>query len=191
MLSLCFDTSKREIMGDSQSIPINTNARWPQGLNIRARYAADAADIAALHNLPGYRFGTLRTPYHTQEEIRKGIESQAGNFTSLVAVMDGLIIGDIGMTRFAGRRSHVANFGMGVHDDYRARGIGSALIGEILAIADNWYNIKRLELTVYTDNEAAIRLYRKAGFEVEGTHRDYAFRDGQYVAAHTMARIRS
>lgn len=178
-------------MSENHSSPISTSACWPQGLNIRARCTADAADIAALHNLPGYRFGTLRTPYHTQEEIRKGIESQAANFSSLVAVMDGLIVGDIGMTRFAGRRSHAASFGMGVHDNYRDRGIGSALIAEILAMADNWYNIKRLELTVYTDNEAAIRLYRKFGFEVEGTHRDFAFRDGRYVDAHTMARMKS
>ncbi|WP_137137164.1 GNAT family N-acetyltransferase [Rhizobium sp. FKY42] len=178
-------------MSDSQSIPINANASWPHGLNIRARCAADATDMAALHNLPGYRFGTLRTPYHTQEQIRKGIESQPANFISLVAVIDERIVGDIGMTHFSGRRSHTANFGMGVHDGYRERGIGSALIGEILAIADNWYNIKRLELTVYTDNEAAIRLYRKVGFEVEGTHRDFAFRDGRYVDAYTMARIRN
>jgi putative acetyltransferase len=44
---------------------------------------------------------------------------------------------------------------------------------------------------VYTDNEAALRLYKKLGFEIEGTHRKYAFRDGQYVDAFTMARVRS
>ena len=49
----------------------------------------------------------------------------------------------------------------------------------------------RLELEVYTDNDAAIRLYEKHGLVLEGTNRRYALRDGEYVDAHVMARIRS
>jgi len=33
-------------------------------------------------------------------------------------------------------------------------------------------------------------LYRKFGFETEGTHKAYALRDGAYVDPHFMARIR-
>ena len=40
------------------------------------------------------------------------------------------------------------------------------------------------------ENPPAMRLYKKLGFEIEGTHRKYAFRDGAYVDAHTMARVR-
>ena len=36
-----------------------------------------------------------------------------------------------------------------------------------------------------------IALYEKFGFEIEGTHRRYAFRDGAYVDAYTMARLRA
>ncbi len=50
-------------------------------------------------------------------------------------------------------------------------------------------HIRHATLADYTDNEPALRLYRKFGFEIEGTHRRYAFRDGQYVDAHTMARL--
>jgi putative acetyltransferase len=66
----------------------------------------------------------------------------------------------------------------------------SALMKAAIELADNWLNLTRLELTVYTDNEPALRLYKKLGFEIEGTHRKYAFRDGGYVDAYTMARIR-
>jgi len=45
-------------------------------------------------------------------------------------------------------------------------------------------------LTVYVDNEPAIRLYQKFGFEVEGTRRKDVFRDGQYVDSYAMARLR-
>ena len=58
-------------------------------------------------------------------------------------------------------------------------------------ISDNWLDLKRLELTVYVDNEPAIRLYRKFGFEVEGTRRADTFRDGTYVDSLFMARLRN
>jgi len=38
--------------------------------------------------------------------------------------------------------------------------------------------------------ERAVALYRRFGFEIEGTLRDYALRDGRYVDAYMMARLR-
>jgi L-phenylalanine/L-methionine N-acetyltransferase len=43
---------------------------------------------------------------------------------------------------------------------------------------------------VYTDNEPAIKLYQKFGFKIEGTLERYAFREGNYVNAYSMARIK-
>ena len=58
-------------------------------------------------------------------------------------------------------------------------------------LADKWLNLARLELEVYTDNEPAIRLYKKFGFVIEGTLVRFAFRDGQYADGYAMARLRS
>ncbi len=171
--------------------PLARDAAWPDGLVIRARRPADAEDIVMLHNLPGYRYGTLRTPHHTPDEIRKSIESQPANMTGLIAFIDGRVVGDAGLTRLANRRVHVGSIGMGVHDAYVGKGIGRALIGEILALADNWFNLRRIELTVYVDNDPAIRLYEKNGFVTEGHLREFAFRDGTYVDAYTMARLKT
>ena len=57
-------------------------------------------------------------------------------------------------------------------------------------LADNWLNLQRLELTVFTDNEPAVRLYKKSGFEIEGTLRRHIFRAGKYVDVYSMARLR-
>jgi L-phenylalanine/L-methionine N-acetyltransferase len=43
---------------------------------------------------------------------------------------------------------------------------------------------------VYTDNGPAVHLYQKFGFLIEGTARQYALRNGMYVDAHYMARLR-
>jgi putative acetyltransferase len=79
---------------------------------------------------------------------------------------------------------------MAVRDDWQGRGVGSALLGAALDLADNWLNLTRIGLTVYVDNSAAAALYKRFGFEIEGTHRRHAFRDGGFVEAYTMARIR-
>jgi putative acetyltransferase len=83
----------------------------------------------------------------------------------------------------------VASIGMAVHDAHQGRGVGTALMKAALDLADNWLQFTRIELTVYTDNVAALALYKKFGFEIEGTHKQYAFRNGVYVDAYAMARL--
>ncbi len=67
------------------------------------------------------------------------------------------------------RRRHVGQIGMAVRDDWPGKGVGSALMQAADDLADKWLNLIRLELEVYTDNEPAVRLYKKFGFAVEGT----------------------
>ncbi|MHC2297001.1 GNAT superfamily N-acetyltransferase [Rhizobium mongolense] len=110
------------------------------GLIIRALRASDIEAVTALINLPGFRFGTLRLPYQTIDETRKRFENAGPGQVNLVAELDDRIVGDAGMMRYLGRRSHAANTGMGVHDDFTGKGIGSALLAELIDMADNWLN---------------------------------------------------
>jgi L-phenylalanine/L-methionine N-acetyltransferase len=160
------------------------------GLTLRAREPDDWEAVAALMDLPKVRWGTLRLPYTRKDTWRKMMESPPDEMTGIVAVLDGRIVGNAGLVRSKGRRSHVGEIGMSVHDDFCGRGIGSALMAALIDTADNWLNLTRLELTVYVDNESAIRLYRKFGFEVEGTRRADVFRGGKLVDSLAMARLR-
>ena len=157
---------------------------------IRASRPSDAEAITTLVNLPNYRWGTLRLPFQTLEETSRRWTGGVPNMTGLVAEQEGTIVGDLGLTRYAGRRTHTGSIGMGVHDDHAGKGVGSALLAAAIDLAENWMALTRIELTVYTDNLAALALYRKFGFEVEGTMRNYAFRDGAYADCFMMARLR-
>jgi putative acetyltransferase len=79
--------------------------------------------------------------------------------------------------------------GLSVAPKAQGQGVGRALMQALVDWADRWGQVLRLELNVYTDNERAIALYRSFGFEIEGTHRAYALRDGKYVDSHSMARL--
>jgi putative acetyltransferase len=162
-------------------------------LDVRVR-AMEAADWRALHELwsqPGVIWGTLQMPYQSAEAVRKRIEDSSERSMRLVAETDGRVVGSAGLhPGRSPRRQHSGALGMMVHPDYWNRGVGTALLTAIVDLADNWLRIIRLELTVYTDNPAARHLYEKFGFVVEGMHRAYALRNGAYVDAYCMARLR-
>ena len=136
--------------------------------------------------------GTLQTPFPSREAWRKRLaEMPEGDFM-LVALVDGQVVGNAGL-HSAGkspRRAHAMHLGMAVREDFQGKGVGSALMRALTALADGWLNVFRIELTVYTDNERALALYGKFGFVIEGTHKSYALRAGRYVDSHSMARVK-
>ena len=85
--------------------------------------------------------------------------------------------------------AHVADLGLMVAASHRRQGVGRSLLEAAVAWARR-AAVQKLELHVFPWNEPAIRLYEKFGFEREGTHRRYAFRDGGYVDAYSMARLK-
>jgi putative acetyltransferase len=155
---------------------------------------AEPADAEAIHSTftgPKVIAGTLQLPYPSIEMWRKRLTDLSPSDFLLVASIDGEVIGNLGLHE-AGkspRRRHVGSIGMSVRDDIQGRGVGTALMSAAIELADGWLNYQRLELNVYTDNLAALALYRKFGFLIEGTFRAYAFRDGKYVDSHAMARL--
>lgn len=159
-------------------------------IEIRHAEPDDYAVLAELHAQPRVIWGTCQLPFPSTEEWKKRLTEKADNFRLLVACVDDEIVGALGLHIFKNRRRHVGDLGMCVHDDWQGKGVGTALMEAAVDLADNWFNLSRLELAVYTDNEPGVKLYRKFGFEMEGTFRHYAFRDGEYADAYAMARLK-
>lgn len=163
-----------------------------EGLQIRRAEPDDYAAVYEIFSTPKAYAGTLQLPYPSREQWRRRLAETPESLYNLAAVVDGRVVGMAGVETFPNkpRRRHVGAIGICVHDDWQGKGIGTALMRAILELADNWLNLRRLELEVYADNEAAISLYERMGFEVEGTLREHAFRDGQYVDTKMMGRLR-
>jgi putative acetyltransferase len=160
-------------------------------ITIRRTEPGDYMAVYAIFTSPRVVWGTLQLPFPSAEQWRKRIADPPDSMHSLVACVGDEVVGQIGVdTSHRPRRKHVGQLGMAVRDDWQGKGIGSALMRAAVDLADRWLNLERLELEVYTDNEPAVRLYQKFGFVIEGTLARFAFRDGRYVDAYLMARLR-
>jgi L-phenylalanine/L-methionine N-acetyltransferase len=85
---------------------------------------------------------------------------------------------DIGMFKFIPlkhRNCHMAYLGgVAIDPNCAGKGFGSKMFDEIIEIGHK-FGLKRIELSVATFNEKAIKLYEKHGFVAEGILRNYTY----------------
>ena len=63
----------------------------------------------------------------------------------------------------------------------RGKGYCTAMIKEVVRIGFEDLGLHRISLGVYDFNKSAIRCYEKAGFSIEGVHRDVLqYKEGEY-----------
>ena len=160
-------------------------------IDIRHAEPEDAEALQAIYTDEALYANTLQLPMPSKTLWRKRLADIPDNIHVLVAEVEGKVVGNLGLEIMVSkRRRHVASFGVSVKSASQGKGVGRALITAALDLADNWLDIRRIEITAYTDNNGGIGLYKSLGFVIEGEMVDYAYRNGEYVNAYQMARIR-
>lgn len=123
------------------------------------------------------------------EQLSKRIEALGEDSAILLAEdADGIVGYMFAMGEGVRRKRHSAYIALGIAEGQRGKGIGTELVRAL----DSWaalISLHRLELTVMETNAAGLALYKKAGFEVEGTKRDSLLINGQFVNEYYMAKI--
>lgn len=166
------------------------------GVTIRPPRPEDAADIHEMLTHPAVGRTTNQYPSRELPSVQERMEPQEAGLHRFVAEVSRRggttkVVGHISLHQEQNPRFiHSAGMGMTVHPDYWGLGIGTKLLEAAVDLADNWLNLARFWLEVTTDNEPAIHLYEKFGFEREGTKHLYNFGDGHFHDVHVMARIR-
>ncbi len=151
----------------------------------------DAQALQQIYAHPAVYRDTLHVPHPPLNIFSGRVTDLKSGSRCLVACIEDKVVGQLMlMVEQSPRRSHVATFGMGVESHYQGKGVATALLREMVDLCDNWLRIDRIELTVFVDNAPALAVYRKFGFEQEGTGKNYALRDGKYVDACFMARFK-
>lgn len=91
----------------------------------------------------------------------------------LSAVYDGVLCGSgILYVQPFQKLAHQCLFAIIVDEKYRNKGVGTALLKELMALAKERFQIELLHLEVY-DGNPAISLYERMGFSRYGVHENF------------------
>jgi RimJ/RimL family protein N-acetyltransferase len=116
---------------------------------------------------------------------------EAGSGCCLVAVLAGRLAGHVTLERYKPvRLRHAALLDLSVAPDVQGHGVGQQLMQEVVAWArgETAPEISRIQANVLADNDRAVHIYRKLGFVIEGTRRNFLkCADGTYIDDHMMA----
>lgn len=177
--------------------PRKLNSKFDSGVIVRSAQIDDARGIYELaKSVIGeeiYQLTSASEFSMTIEAEEKWIQSHWDNpnHLLLVAEVNGRVVGLLDFSN--GRRhriAHTGEFGMSVDKSVRDQGLGSLLLQSLIEWAVANPTIEKISLHVHGNNERAIALYKKMGFEVEGVRRrELKYADGQYIDSVEMARF--
>jgi len=121
------------------------------------------------------------------ESIRKHLGSSEDNFV-LGAFIDRQLIGMAGFFRRRGEkiRHRGGIWGVYVSEQCRGKGVGRALLGELIGLVQLLPGMEQVALAVSRENVGAKTLYESLGFEVDGRERRALKIGGEYVDEELM-----
>ncbi|MCB9593797.1 MAG: GNAT family N-acetyltransferase [Sandaracinaceae bacterium] len=163
----------------------------PGELRFRPVVPADAPAWTRALSDESVLWGTLQLPYprveHWEQRLRTNDPAQI--FITGPTIDGELAGGGVLFVSSVFRRRHAAGLGMHVDPRHHGRGVGHALMAELLRRATA-LGLHRVELEVFGDNPRALRIYEGAGFAHEGTRKLACFRDGAFVDDLMMSWLR-
>lgn len=107
-----------------------------------------------------------------------------------VAEYDDKVVGQcsVGLVRRNARYRHRAEVAFVILKDYCNLGIGGRMMEECIKWCKE-HNVTQLELDVVKNNDIALRMYRKYGFEIIGTKENaLRYEDGTYADEYLMVK---
>lgn len=119
-------------------------------------------------------------PPYDKEKINRWMSGTKSGL-SIVAVFENKIVGIVAIHQFTRPRERgIGDMMIYIHQDFHGVGLGTVMTENLLVLAKR-KGLHKVGLEVVEDNDAAVRLYKKLGFEIEGTKRDaYYGADGKY-----------
>ena len=129
----------------------------------------------------------------TSEEMEIFLNKQASsdNQITLLAFLNDKIAGIVNITADQRKRvRHIGDLFIVIGKKYWNNGLGSFLLEEVIEWAQASGILRRLQLTVQTRNRAAVHLYQKYGFIIEGRQERGAYiEEGEFIDVYLMGKL--
>lgn len=162
-------------------------------LVIRLAKNEDWTSILQIQRSPSFVFYAGHSDRPSEQEVKTRWDARLAEPHShtLVGELDGEVVGYVRLKQGEGKASHVGEISIvAVRSEFQGRGIGNRLMLAALHMADSSLGLRRVRLTVHADNQVALRLYERLGFEVEGREREGVYKDGKYIDLLILGRLR-
>lgn len=172
------------------SAPLAAGREADAPVRIRALRGDDAEALHALLSRPAVAAWRIEAPHRSLAWRRDWLDKLLAQRHGFGAWVDGMLAGFGELAPLRLRRHHAATLDLAVHDEWRRRGVGTALLGEMLRFADRWLGLRRLELDLHADDAEGLALHAGFGFETEGFRRGGLLRDGELIDLRMLARLR-
>ena len=166
-------------------------------LLIREAEIEDAAELVSFLNRVSVetdftsldRDGILMTDTEMESFLDKQAHSE--NQITLLALLNDEIAGLVNITADQRKRvRHIGDLFIVIGKKYWNNGLGSLLIEEAIEWAQASGILRRLQLTVQTRNQAAVHLYQKYGFVIEGRQERGAYiEEGKFIDVYWMGKL--
>ncbi len=162
---------------------------------LRACEPGDMEMITGIENHPDTRetlFYALPTNAETQQEKISGLIKDHNTIILTICSIDNKQpVGQTALVRidWIGR---MATFYLALADKKnQAKGYGTETVKLMLEYSFNELNLNRVQLHVAIKNTAAVKVYEKSGFIIEGTLREAMYQHGKYWDFYLMGILKS
>jgi [ribosomal protein S5]-alanine N-acetyltransferase len=176
-----------------------TNAEFVQGSRVYLRPLErddlNARYLSWLNDPEVTRYLEVGTFPTTVRDLEKFYDEVTGSRNQVIlAVVDKKSAQHIGNVKLGPIHwiHRCATFGIMIGDKkFWGKGAGLEATTLMVDYGFDRLNLRRIDLGVFSDHDAAVRCYEKAGFKVEGRMRESLFRNGKYVDRLWMALLRT
>ena len=162
-----------------------------QPVAIRAARLADAEGIREIYNYEVLNgTSTFDIEPRSLAAQRSWLQDRSGVHAVLVATPDGdddTVIGYASLSPFHTRPAYntTVENSVYVHVDHRGRGVGRALLAEIIGLAQS-HGFHTVIARISGKNEASVAVHRSAGFDVVGIEREVGRKFGHWLDVTVM-----
>ncbi|TAK44842.1 MAG: N-acetyltransferase [Saprospiraceae bacterium] len=156
----------------------------PEDLGSLVKYADN-------FNVARYLTGHFPHPYTEKDGRRFIAMAMSAKPVNIFAVeVDGVAAGGIGVHPQQDIHCKSAELGYWLAEPFWGQGIITAAVKEMAAYSFDKFDIVRLYARPFSNNKASQRVLEKAGFELEATHRNSIFKNGEILDELVFAIVR-
>jgi L-amino acid N-acyltransferase len=158
---------------------------------VRLAAATDAEAIRAIYNVEVVESTvTFDLVPRSRDDQRAWLAAHSGAHPAVVAEEDGRVVGFGSLSPYKDRPAYSTTVedSVYVHREWRRRGVGRRLLGELLTLATT-HGFHAVIARIVGDHDASIALHRSCGFELVGVEREVGRKFGRWLDVVELQRL--